>query len=91
LLFVRPGELRKAEWCEVDLDAGEWRIPARRMKMNEQHIVPLGRQSVEILGKLRLLTGSWRLVFPSIRSADRPLSENASTAALRRMGYSGTK
>lgn len=89
LLFVRPGELRKAEWCEVDLDAGEWRIPAPRMKMKEHHIVPLARQSVEILRELQLLTGSGRLVFPSIRSADRPLSENAITAAPRRMGYSG--
>jgi integrase len=59
------------------------------MKMKEQHIVPLARQSVEILRELQLLTGSGRLVFPSIRSADRPLSENAITAALRRMGYSG--
>jgi integrase len=49
LLFVRPGELRKAEWSEFDLDAGEWRVPAHRMKMKEQHIVPLARQSVEIL------------------------------------------
>jgi integrase len=89
LLFVRPGELRKAEWSEFDFDAAEWRVPAHRMKMKEQHVVPLARQSVKVLRELHLLTGRGRLVFPSLRSAARPLSENAITAALRRMGYSG--
>lgn len=88
LVFVRPGELRKAEWSEFDLDGAEWRIPGERMKMGQQHIVPLSRQAVEILRELRLLTGSGRYVFPSIRTRTRPMSENTVTAALRRLGYS---
>jgi integrase len=89
LVFLRPGELRKAEWSEIDLDGAEWRIPAARMKMREQHIVPLARQSVAILHELHAVTRRGRYVFPSPRSSDRPMSENAVTAALRRMGYSG--
>jgi integrase len=89
LVFVRPGELRKAEWTEFDLDAGEWRIPAQRMKMRQQHVVPLATQSVAILRDLHPLTCRRRYVFPSPQSRDRPMSENAITAALRRMGYSG--
>jgi integrase len=87
LVFVRPGELRKAEWAEFDLDGAEWRIPAHRMKMREQHIVPLATQSVAILRDLQPVTGRGRYVFQSPMSADRPMSENAITAALRRMGY----
>ena len=78
---------RQAEWAEFDFNAAEWRVPAHRMKMKEQHVVPLARQSIEILRELQPLTARGRLVFPSLRSADRPLSENAITAALRRMGY----
>ena len=89
LVFVRPGELRKAEWAEFDLDAGEWRIPAERMKMREQHLVPLSAQAVAILRELHPLTGSHRYVFPSIRSMARPMSENTITVALRRLGYTG--
>src|SRR5262249_23811143 len=89
LVFVRPGELRKAEWTEFDLEGGEWRIPASRMKMRQQHVVPLATQSVAILRDLYLLTCRSRYVFPSPQSRDRPMSENAITAALRRMGYSG--
>jgi integrase len=89
LVFVRPGELRKAEWVEFDLGGAEWRIPAARMKMREQHIVPLARQSAVILRELHAVTGQGRYVFPSPRGSDRPMSENAITAALRRMGYSG--
>jgi integrase len=89
LVFVRPGELRAAEWSELDLDAAEWRIPASRMKMKEQHIVPLSRQAVEILQSLQSVTGPDGLVFPSLTNRNRPLSENSITAALRRMGYSG--
>ena len=89
LVFVRPGELRRAEWTEFDLDGREWRIPAARMKMREQHIVPLATQSVAILRELQPVTGRGRYVFPSPRSSDRPMSENAITAALRRMGYTG--
>lgn len=87
LVFVRPGELRKAEWSEFDLDAATWRIPAARMKMRSEHVVPLSRQAVEILLELKPLTGVWRYVFPCARTAGRPMSENAITAALRRMGY----
>ncbi len=87
LLFVRPGELRHAEWREIDLDAGEWRIPGPKMKMREQHIVPLSRQAVEVLRELHPLTGSGKYVFPSVRTPARPMSENTVNAALRRMGY----
>jgi integrase len=87
LTFVRPGELRKAEWSELDLDEGMWRIPARRMKMRAEHLVPLSRQAVEILRELHPLTGAGRYVFPGARTTGRPMSENAITAALRRMGY----
>jgi integrase len=87
LVFVRPGELRKAEWKELDLDKSEWRIPGSRMKMKEMHIVPLSSQAVEILRELQPLTGSGRYVFPGARTNGRPMSENAVTAALRRMGF----
>jgi integrase len=89
LLFVRPGELRAAEWREIDLEAGEWRIPGSRMKMGEQHIVPLSSQALEILRPLQALTGRGQFVFPSLRSSTRPMSENTLNAALRRLGYSG--
>jgi integrase len=89
LVFVRPGELRKAEWREFDLDAATWRIPAARMKMRSEHVVPLSLQAVEILRELKPLTGAWRYVFPGARTAGRPMSENAITAALRRMDYTG--
>ena len=87
LVFVRPGELRGAEWSEFDLEGAEWRIPAARMKMGEQHIVPLSRQAVAILRELHILTGSGRYVFPSLLSAERPMSDNTINAALRRLGY----
>jgi len=87
-LFVRPGELRKAEWSEVDLDAVEWRMPAGKMKMQVAHIVPLSKQAVAILTDLKKLTGRGRFVFPSIRSVARPMSENTVNVALRRLGYS---
>ncbi len=87
LVFVRPGELRHAEWSEIDLDKAEWRIPAEKMKMREQHIVPLSRQAVAILRELQPLTGSGTYVFPSVRTSARPMSENTVLAALRRMGY----
>jgi integrase len=87
LTFVRPGELRKAEWSEFDLDAGEWRIPAERMKMRAVHIVPLSHQAVASLGELHPLTGSGRYVFPGLRTPTRPMSENTVNAALRRLGY----
>jgi integrase len=85
-LFVRPGELRKAEWSEIDLDAAEWRIPALKMKMRDPHIVPLTRQAADILREIHLLTGAGLYVFPSARSADRPISDNAVLAAMRSLG-----
>jgi integrase len=89
LVFVRPGELRKARWDEINLEGAEWRIPAARMKMRETHIVPLSRQAVEILRDLHSVTGPDGYVFPGLRDSNRPMSENALTAALRRMGYAG--
>jgi len=87
LLFVRPGELRHAEWKEIDLDEAIWNIPASKMKMKEPHLVPLSAQAVEILRELQPLTGTGRYVFPSTRSITKPMSENTMNAALRYMGY----
>jgi integrase len=95
LVFVRPGELRKAQWSEIEFDNEQWRIPAERMKMREQHIVPLSRQAVEILRELEPLTNRPMAsrpnapcyIFPSARTRERPMSNNAILAALRRMGY----
>jgi len=86
-VFVRPGELRQAEWSEFDLDASLWSIPAAKMKMRRPHRVPLSRQSVAIIRELREITGNGRLVFPSVRTVLRPISENTLNAALRRLGY----
>ncbi|OGA13752.1 MAG: integrase [Betaproteobacteria bacterium RIFCSPLOWO2_02_FULL_63_19] len=86
LLFLRPGELRKAEWTEINLDLAEWNIPGERMKMGAPHIVPLAAQAVAILRELHALTGSGRYVFPGARTNGRPMSDNAILAALRRMG-----
>jgi len=91
LVFVRPGELRQAEWSEFDLDKAEWRIPAVRMKMKVQHIVPLARQAVAILQELYPLTGTGRYVFPGRGAGFRPMSENALNAALRYMGFEKTE
>lgn len=87
LVFVRPGELRKAEWVEFDLDGAEWRIPAARMKAREQHIVPLAKQAVAMLQDLHALTGDKQHVFPGVRTNGRAMSENTVNAALRRLGY----
>lgn len=91
LVFVRPGELRTAEWSEFDLDEGEWRIPAAKMKMRAPHFVPLSRQAIEILRELHQLTGKGRYVFPSERGRSRPMSSNTINAALRGLGYSKTQ
>ncbi|SDZ82540.1 tyrosine-type recombinase/integrase [Nitrosospira multiformis] len=87
LLFVRPGELRHAEWSEIDFDAAEWRIAAGKMKMKAVHLVPLPKQALSILMELHPLTGHGRYVFPGVRSWSRPMSENTVNAALRRLGY----
>jgi integrase len=86
LVFVRPGELRTAEWSEIDLDAAEWRLPASKMKMKVDHLVPLSVQAVEILRALQPITGGGKYVFPSLRSK-ACMSENTINAALRGMGF----
>jgi len=96
LLFQRPGELRAAEWAEFDLEGGIWEIPGDRMKRTKQgkaaggaHIVPLSSQAIAILRELEALTGAGRLLFPSVRTKDRPMSDNTVNGALRRLGYDG--
>ena len=86
-VFVRPGELRHAEWKEFDLDAAVWCISADKTKMRRQHRVPLARQSLTILHELQNITGGGRWLFPSVRTFVRPISENTLNAALRRLGY----
>lgn len=87
LVFVRPGELRHAEWTEIDLKAAEWRIPGHKMKMGSTHIVPLSQQALDILAEIHPLTGHGKYVFPSVRTNKRPMSENTVNAGLRRLGY----
>jgi len=87
LVFVRPGELRTAEWKDIDLEAKEWRIPAEKMKMGTAHVVPLSDQAAAILGDLHKVTGPKGLLFPSVRTDERPISDNTLNAALRRLGY----
>ena len=88
LFFVRPGELRSARWADIDLEGGEWRYTAS--KTNTPHIVPLASQAISILGELRPLTQRSEYVFPSVRGASRPMSENTINVALRTMGYDGS-
>ena len=90
-VFVRPTELRAAEWSEMTLDGTlpEWRIPAERMKMCEAHIVPLATQAVAILRQIQPITERQRYVFPAIGGGGRPLSANTLNGAIRRLGYSG--
>jgi len=87
LVFLRPGELVRAEWAEFDLDAGEWRIPGERMKMKGRHIVPLSKQAVDILRELHPVTGAGRFVFPGARCQSQHMSSESIRAALVRMGY----
>lgn len=91
LVFLRPGELRKGEWSKIDFDKAEWRIPADRMKMKEQHHVPLSTQSLAILHELHPLTGTGRYLFPGRGAAAIPMSENALNAALRYLGFDKTE
>ena len=85
MLFVRPGELRQAEWADIDLERAEWRY--RVSKTNTDHLVPLSRQTLDILRELHALTGQGRYVFPGARTATRPMSDATLNAALRRLGY----
>lgn len=88
-VFQRPGELRRAEWAEIDLEAAVWMIPAEKMKMRKPHAVPLSKQAVAILSEARAIADPEdRYVFPSVRTPARPISENTLNAALRRLGYS---
>lgn len=87
LVFVRPGELRNAEWSEIDLEASEWRIAAHKMKMKAVHIIPLSKQAIEIFKEIKAINGNGKYVFPGLRSTDRPMSENTVNAALRRLGF----
>ncbi len=87
MLFVRPGELRRAEWPEFDLDKGLWNIPGSKMKMGQDHIVPLANQAVKILQDLKPLTGSGRYLFPSCRTSSQPMSNNTVNASLRALGF----
>jgi integrase len=87
LVFVRPGELRTMEWSEVDLETAEWRIPGAKMKMKADHIVPLSTQALALLRGMHPATGHGKFVFPSLRTGERPMSENTINAALRGMGY----
>jgi integrase len=87
LTFVRPGELRAAEWLEFDLDAAFWSIPGVKMKMKRPHRVPLAPRAVVILGELQTMTGHRKFLFPSVRSVARCMSENTINAALRRLGF----
>ena len=96
LVFLRPGELRWAEWTEFDLDAGEWNVPIERMKLKkrlkesrkgEKHLVPLAQQAVEILKALKPVTGGGKYLFPSMTTNLKPISDNTINQAIRRMGY----
>jgi integrase len=86
-VFVRPGELRTAEWNEVDFAAAVWRIPAEKMKMRQVHAVPLSRQSLAILKELKALENAGPFIFPALHTSLRCMSENTLNTALRRMGY----
>lgn len=88
-LFVRPGELRRAEWDEFDLEKAIWTIPADKMKMRQPHRVPLSRQATELLGQASMLSSRQRYVFSSLYPGNRPMSENTVNSALRRLGYGG--
>ena len=86
-VFVRPGELRHADWSEIDLEGVLWTIPAAKMKMRKAHVVPLSRQAVVLLREAHAITGPAGYVFPSVRTRTRPMSENTINAGLRRLGY----
>jgi integrase len=88
-VFVRPGELRRAEWAEIDLETAVWRIPGSKMKGRQEHAVPLSKQAVALLRETGALTAGGRYVFPSIRTPADPMSENTVNAGLRRLGYTG--
>ena len=87
LTFCRPGEIRRAEWDEIDWENKLWRIPAEKMKMRQPHLVPLAKQALDVLRELQTISGHTRYLFPSVRSTERPMSEATVNGAIRRMGY----
>jgi len=87
LTFLRTAELRAAEWSDIDLERREWRVPAQRMKMSNEHIVPLSTQAIDVLEAIRPITGHYRYIFTGRNSTARPVSENTLLYALYRMGY----
>lgn len=87
LTFLRPSEVRLGEWSEINFEERIWRIPAKRMKMRLEHLVPLSRQAMEILDLLHEMSGDGRLMFPGLRSPEKAISDATFIAALRRMGY----
>ena len=87
LVFCRPVEIRQAEWSEIDFDNAEWRIPADKMKMKREHIVPLSKQAIKILKELQEVTGRQKYIFPSMRMDGRPMSDGTVRVALRSIGY----
>ena len=90
-VFVRPGELRRAEWAEFDLERGIWTIPAAKMKMREPHLVPLSEQSIGLMKSALALSAAQKYVFSSLYPGSRPMSENTINSALRRLGYTGSE
>ena len=91
MLLLRPGELRRGEWSEINFEKETWEIPAEKMKMRQAHIVPLPSQAVEILKELQQWTGQWQYIFPSGRTPRKPMSDNGLLAAIRRMGIAKTE
>jgi integrase len=89
LTFVRPSELRCASWAEFDFDHAEWRIPAARMKMKREHVVPLSKQAISLLGQLKELSGDRPLLFPNVRNPQKPMSATTMNRRIERMGYAG--
>jgi integrase len=87
-VFVRSGELRNAEWAEIDFETATWKIPAEKIKMNQTHIVPLAKQVMAILGELKHYTGAGRYLFPSMRTSSKPISDVTLLAGLRRLDFS---
>lgn len=87
MLFQRPGELRSMEWTEIDLEKADWNIPASKMKMKRDHLVPLSEQAIHLLRGIQAITGHGKYVFPSVRTDSRCMSENTINVALRSMGY----
>ena len=87
MTFVRPGELRHCEWEEINWIKQEWLIPAEKMKMRRDHLVPISDQAIQVLQELHPLTGGGKYVFPSLRTGQRPMSNNTVLGALRRMGF----